>query len=325
VGQRANLVIVRRQDWRLYYDHWCASRLDIELFWGPRLAAAFIEQREPVSDRDGWLDEVWCEGAAVLDEDHKVLVWYGGEDIIYDIPRRRAFLDLMRCQWHGWEIRWATGAIVEIGGYVGLPADELLVDKNPGQEFTIVTEYPEDNDTLLTVRQQGNCLAGRIYGDEGALELGPSQLGLLQEAAREPTLVWTENMPIGGVHIDIDSRSLHYWRAGPAGGIKDRVGRSWGGWQTEWLEDNFEEHLRIASMDIRLPEQDTSDLQRSELQRIRGSCTHRASNPARNLPGMDEFSQINPLTDVNRSSAGSEREKLQLLDILESSVPIRHG
>jgi len=26
MGQRANLVIVRQQDWRLYYDHWCAKR-----------------------------------------------------------------------------------------------------------------------------------------------------------------------------------------------------------------------------------------------------------------------------------------------------------
>lgn len=109
MGQRANLVIVRRGDWRLYYDHWCANRLDIELFWGPRLAAELIEQRAPLDDRQGWLDEVWCEGAAVLDEDRQVLLWFGGEDVLYDIPLRRAFLELMRCQWPGWEVRWGPG------------------------------------------------------------------------------------------------------------------------------------------------------------------------------------------------------------------------
>jgi hypothetical protein len=326
MGQRANLVIVRRQTWRLYYDHWCANRLDIELFWGPRLAADFIEQREPLSDHDDWLDEVWCEGAVVLDEDRKALVWYGGEDIEYDIPHRRAFLDLMKCQWEGWEIRWATGGIVEVGGYMGFPADKFLVDNDLEEGFSVLTEYPEDNDTLLTVRHQGRSLAGRVHGDEEALELGPSQLTMLQQAAREPSLVCTGDMPTGGLHIDIDARSLRYWRANPAAGIEGRMRRSWSGWQTEWLEDHFEEHLRIASMDIQLPHQDISDLQRSELDRLRKSCTHIASNPARRISAeMFKSAQINPWTDMNRSSAGSETEKLRLLDILESRAPIRHG
>jgi hypothetical protein len=325
MGRRANLVLMRQQNWRLYYDRWCADRLDTELFWGPRLAADFIEQRDPVSDRNYWLNEIWCEGAVVLDEDGKVLIWYGGDDLPYDIPRRRAFLDLMKCQWQGWEIRWATGGIVEVGSYVGLPADKFLVDKNPKVGFEVLMEYPEDNDTLLTVRQQGRCLAARVCGDEEALELGPSQLTVLQDVAREPSLLWTGNMPTGGVHIDVDAQSLHYWRAKPAEGIEDRVRRSWIGWQTEWLEDHFEEHLRLASMDIQLPHQDIDELQRSELQRLRRSCTHQASNPARELAAKYESPQINPWTDMNRSSAGSESDKLRLLDTLESQVPIRHG
>jgi len=167
MGQRANLVIVRRQDWRLYYDHWRPNRLDIELFWGPRLAAEFIEQREPDSDLDGWLDEVWCEGAAILDEDRKALLWYGGED--------------------------------------------------------------------------------------------------------------------------------------------------------------FEAQLDLASIEIQLPHREISDLQRSELHRLRQWRTHLASNPAREIAPKLGVSKINPWTDVNRSSAGSETEKLQLLEVLESRVPIRHS
>jgi hypothetical protein len=325
MGQRANLVIVRRQDWRLYYDHWCANRLDIELFWGPRLAAEFIEQREPDSDRDDWLDEVWCEGAAVLDEDRKVLLWYGGVDIEYDVPQRRAFLDLMKCQWQGWEIRWATGGIVEVGAYVGLPADRFLVDNEPEKGFIALTEYPEDNDTILTIRRQGRCLVGRIYGDEEALEFGSSQLPMLLEVAREPSLRWTEDMPRGGLHIDMDARSLHYWRATPAAGIEDRVRRGWSGWRTEWLGDHFEAQLGLASIEIQLPHREISDLQRSELHKLRHSCTHVASNPAREIAPKLGVSQINPWTDVNRSSVGSEPEKLQLLEALESKVPIHHS
>jgi hypothetical protein len=71
----------------------------------------------------------------------------------------------MKCQWQGWEIRWATGGIVEDGGYLGLPADKFLVDTDTEEGFTVLTEYPEDNDTLLMVRHQGRSLAGRVHGN----------------------------------------------------------------------------------------------------------------------------------------------------------------
>jgi len=322
MGMRANLVIVRGQDWCLYYDHWCANRLDNELFWGPLPAAEFIEQREPLSDRDDWLDEIWCEGAAVLDEDRKVLVWFGGENIFYDILDRRAFLDLMRCQWQGWEIRWAAGGIVEVGAYLGLPAEKFLADTTPEDGFWINTEYPEKNDILITVRQQGRCLAGRVCGDVNALELGSSQLALLLDVAREPALLWTGDRSNGGVHIDLDARSLYYWLASPAAGIDDRVGFSWSEWQTVWLRDRFEEHLRLAAIDIRLPQRDLAELQRSQLHHLRKNCTHIASNPARELGPKLGNVEINPWTDVNRSSVGFVTEKFRILDALESRLPI---
>jgi hypothetical protein len=65
MGQRANLLIIESGRGTLYYDHWCANRLDDELFWGPEEALHFIRQRDPIG-ADGWLDEVWCEGAAVV-------------------------------------------------------------------------------------------------------------------------------------------------------------------------------------------------------------------------------------------------------------------
>jgi len=104
MGQRANLIVGQQGRWRLYYDHWCANRLDVELFWGPEPARRFIEQFDAV-DESRWLDEVWCEGAAVPDLDDRVLVFFGGEDIIGDITLRRTHLSLMRDMWPGWQIK----------------------------------------------------------------------------------------------------------------------------------------------------------------------------------------------------------------------------
>jgi hypothetical protein len=326
VGQRANFVIVRNGDWRLYYDHWCANRLEVELFWGPRLAAAFIEQLEPLAGRDDWLDDVWCEGGAVLDLDRRALTWFGGEDIGFDVPLRRACLALMKRQWPGWEIRWAAGAVVDLGACVGIPAGKLIdPDKSTyGEEFELLTDYPEGNETLLTVRSQGRSSAARVFGHEKALTLGEPQLAVLLEFPRQPSLVWTGGMPVSGVHVDVDEKTLHYWRAEPGPSIEEEIRRAWPGWQVRFFWDRFEEHLRVASMDVQLPLRDTADLQREVLGHLRRRCSHAASNPVRGLIQRlgAKDAKINPWTEAARGSAGDEAVKLARLDELEARVPV---
>ena len=45
MGNRANFVVVRDQDWQLYYSHWAACRIPDALIGGPELAewARFVE------------------------------------------------------------------------------------------------------------------------------------------------------------------------------------------------------------------------------------------------------------------------------------------
>ncbi|HJW92891.1 MAG TPA: hypothetical protein VJ901_04675 [Thermoanaerobaculia bacterium] len=113
MGQRANLIVIEHGQRTVYYDHWCANRLDDELFWGPEEALHFIRQREPAGD-GGWLDEVWCEGAALLDLDRRDLLFFGGEDVLYDVRLRRVHLDLLRRQWDGWTVRWAPEGLMTV-------------------------------------------------------------------------------------------------------------------------------------------------------------------------------------------------------------------
>ena len=223
MGQRANLVIVRGGAWRLYYDHWCANRLDVELFWGPELAVEFIEQRGALADPGDWLDEVWCEGGAIVDEDRRILLWFGGEDIAYDVPLRTAYLDLMRTQWPGWEIRWAAGGIQELGEYLGLPKSMFLVDSEPGGSFAVNVAFPEDNLTLFTVEAGTVTRATRVQGDGEALSVGVAQLPTLLAFKLESSLVWRGDFPTGGIHLNRNTQALHFWLANPAEDILERV------------------------------------------------------------------------------------------------------
>ena len=125
MGQRANLLIVRNQSYTLYYSHWCAYTLPVSLFWGEQYAIRFIELQKQV-DETGWLDDKWAEGGAVLDLERRVLLFYGGSDILYDVPLRNVLLGLMKNNWPGWEIRWAHEGIADLAAYVGYPTDKVL-------------------------------------------------------------------------------------------------------------------------------------------------------------------------------------------------------
>jgi hypothetical protein len=106
MGQRANLIIAGPEGYDLYYSHWRANTLPTDLFWGPEYAQAFVRIQRPV-DQDGWLDTIWSEGGAVIDTARRTLLLYGGEDILYDVPLRRMYLELLQTVWANWTIRWA--------------------------------------------------------------------------------------------------------------------------------------------------------------------------------------------------------------------------
>jgi len=324
VGQRANLLVGRRGTWTLYYDHWCANRLDVELFWGLDLALTFIEQRD-AKDSSYWLDEVWCEGAAAVDTDRHLLLFFGGEDILWDIPLRRAHLALMREAWPGWEVRWADEGIVTVGSYAGEPRKRFLDDHQPGPKarFSVLTEYPEDNTTLLTCTTEGATTVRRVYGDEESLRLGPGQLAVLSELEGSDSLDWEGEMPSGGCHIDLDRKSIAFWWAETTPAIEDRARSAWPGWQVTWLRDRYEDHVALSGLGIRLPERPLADLQTERLDQLRLLCDHEAKNPAKELAARAGATEINPATDEARGSVGTESEKLEHMDRLASRVPIR--
>ena len=83
MGQRANLAIGNANNYELFYSHWCANTLPRDLFWGADHALEFISRQRAVSRDDGWLDTVWAEGGAVIDPNDRVLLLFGGEDVLY--------------------------------------------------------------------------------------------------------------------------------------------------------------------------------------------------------------------------------------------------
>jgi hypothetical protein len=239
------LLIVEEGQYELFYSHWCANTLTRDLFWGPEHAVQFVRMQRQV-DESGWLDEVWAEGAAVVDLDRQILLLFGGEDILYDIPLRRVYIEFLRRVWKGWDVRWAYEGIAAIADYVGYPRSKVL---SPGKLETVCSlafaEKRDWTDTVASIRWAAGDV--RLYPlagyAEAYLSSGPSLLNSPEAEHGLEVLSlakYIEGFPVGGFHIEVPSQTVEFWMANDAPDVMARVRKCWPGWTLLWHRDAFE-------------------------------------------------------------------------------------
>jgi hypothetical protein len=125
LGHRANLVIVDGDGYELFYCHGCATAIPQEMFWGPQFAISWFRHQQDIV-KDAWMNQTWAEGGALVDLQNRILLLFGGEDLLFDIPLRRVYLQLLQENWLKWKVQWAHDGIAEIAGYVGVDRTPLI-------------------------------------------------------------------------------------------------------------------------------------------------------------------------------------------------------
>jgi hypothetical protein len=266
VGQRANLIVVEGGVYQLFYSHWCANTLHRDLFWGPEHALAFIRIQRPVVV-SGWLDNVWAEGGALIDLDSRNFVLYGGEDVLYDMPLRRVYLELLAKTWAGWMVHWAYEGIAELADYVGYPRDKVLT-KPVCESSVFELNPPEQRDWTNLVAsvcfQDGTIRIFPLAGDLAAyLASGPKLADNVPRSGGLDRLnldEWTKEFPGGGFHLELSARRLDFWAARDVPGLEECVTRDWSGWVVCWHRDVYEAQLERTEGLLCFPIPDREEL-----------------------------------------------------------------
>jgi hypothetical protein len=130
--------------------------------------------------------EVWsfCEGGAVIDVDHRQLLWCGAK------PPHPEWLTaasrVLAQAWRGWQVRWAYRGVLELAAHVGAASSELTLSHAYVDRFGADrVEPPEDPSDpiacLVTVRTSDGTVTAHPVGH-------PDLYALL---ARGPNLVKT--------------------------------------------------------------------------------------------------------------------------------------
>lgn len=324
MGQRANLIVIRDGQWELYYDHWCANRLDRELFWGPQLATEFVQGREPVDRDSGWLDDVWCEGGAVIDHDQRVLVWFGGEDIMGEPMERAVHARAMAHVWAGWEIRWARRGIVDLATYVGVPTEDMRSARGTDREYrglSVDSENPDYNDVAVSIVDATGLGALRMSGEIEDLEFGLGQLSELLEYPRSDGVSF-DDLPRFGVHLDVELRRFSLWAGNNTEADFGHLAAVWPGWEVVDLDDDFAQHLALANDTLRWPGPDCAKAWAELMSGLRAAHWE-PSNPALDL-AVRTGGTVSAATHEARGSVGDPGTKKALVDRLERELADLH-
>lgn len=239
MGQRANYVIVGDGGFELFYSHWGANQVVRDFFWGPEHALAFVRAQDPTGE---WLDEIWCEGGALVDVPKKTLLVFGGENLCYDPLLRRVTLASMQRVWAGWEVRWAREGLGDFVDHLGLSRD--LVRSNQARETHdlagLDTDDPEWPNGAVSVRlPAGDISLRRVdFNASDLLDFGPEAVDRLVARPGAATLrvpLYGDAAPNGGIHVDVAARRVDLWDPG-----YDQDQRAWPGWRLEHHGDRFE-------------------------------------------------------------------------------------
>lgn len=258
MGQRCDLVVIEGGRRERYYSHWAANRLDLELFWGPTQAARFIRAQQDVAADAHWLDEIWAEGGAVLDLDRRALTWYGGEDMVFDVPQRRRYHELAAHPWRRFELSWAHEGVADLADTLGLARATVLNPREPTiEELDVVGEIDAcDGDVLITVRSADGLVRWACPTlPQHAIRASEHLLAVARAITRTARAT-LEELPTSGVHLDLVTREVDAWTAWPSADLPARLANAYPGWTTRWHHDRIEAQLALAGDIVAVPPED---------------------------------------------------------------------
>lgn len=252
MAERANLAIKENGQVTNFPNSYGAYSVAKTLGRGPKTAMASIREGEPTAE---WFDEVWCEGAALVDVDDHVVLFYESGDLGFDACQRREALERVGRAWPGYNVHWAYEGMFTIADHLGISREKFRVD-DQGDETEGDPVFTPTQDAgyclLMTTVRDGQTRVWKAEG--GNLAAGPACITTIPQDDDPAAVKWTyeSGSLVGGVHVDFDGRRLAFWGFGSEK-RRAAIAEAWPGWDVKWLRDRWELHLAMVETPIVLP------------------------------------------------------------------------
>ncbi|MEV6021311.1 MULTISPECIES: hypothetical protein [unclassified Streptomyces] len=248
MGARAQYVVVENGVWQRYYSHWAANRVVDDLMPGPVAASRCFHANQEIGE---WLDDVWCEGAALVDHDRRVLLWFA---YVGDWADHIAARAVLARTWSGWDVRFAHDGMGDLTHHLGLGRD---LTRRAGWFETFepsgfaATEYTEPCCVASLRLPDGSVRAwGSDWETIEHLAAGPGLIAPLVASPATPALT---DMPYGGVHFDPQARTVSLWAVQTVAGVHDWPLPGWENWTLDFRGDDHTHQAGLLPADFPFP------------------------------------------------------------------------
>lgn len=216
MGERGRVVVTRDGRRQFLYIK-TVSSLPVRLEYGPSVLDSLFELHDAY--------EHWIETSArsdwiiSADFDHKILIWYGPQELSWIYETRADLTSLIVPAWPGWEVRVAYHGLDSVAEELALPVEPMQVRHADAQAVlaelgaSLKRDLSGEDTFLITVASEGieSFLVGDSYMlcEYGLPFLDPAQIVELLTPCASAQFI--EVTPNAGLHIDMDSRTVLYW------------------------------------------------------------------------------------------------------------------
>jgi hypothetical protein len=234
MGHRSNFIIVEQQKADIYYSHWRAITIPKDIFWGLEVTLDYIRSLEPT---ERLLDDLYCEGAVLVDLDRHKLMFFGGDEIKFSPPLRRAFLPLLQLNWPEWKVEWLNQGLLDIANYLKLDLCRikynLISDIWEISSVDLEEDEEPDNGHIITVKyHEANVFDYGFSWDfelVDILSLGSNLIDFLE--TKEPLTTLSEEDVRGGTYINSIEKEIWIWWGEPrSNDVLQQIADRWPGW-----------------------------------------------------------------------------------------------
>lgn len=254
MGHRSNTVLVESGRATIYYSQWGARGLPELLLRGPK---TFIAESRSDQRHEQLQDDVFCEGAALVDVDRQHLLWFGGvAHTRYLLPHRRAILQMLAAPWQGWTVAWAEQGVLDLAAYIGVDPATVRVTKTEPVDLDKLRTGVRGAYTILTVAEPRGATDYSLEPNPFVLLLsGPPLLDHL--AGLEVTTLPREDNLGAGIVIDPIAQTIRLWCGPPEERPMARIAERWPSWRISADLNGLPHQLEVSGRDgglVRLPD-----------------------------------------------------------------------
>jgi CBS domain protein len=265
VGSRLGVLLKTAAGWEIFYDHWAAQTIGLDIALdGAQATIERVRRMAPmgVDDPHAWKGATWIEGTLLIDEARKLVVWAEESEALY-MPRLINYL--VEHTWPGWTAVWSaegTRGTLRAAGVDPTTIFTYRSDRTPYDRAPDLEPWGEWHGAdPITVRMaDGTLVTWRAYGFlDDVVGFGPENfLALAREVASrlpdesnawEPTM--DDDVPTTGIFVDYQARSLRWWSLQDEDMHLEDFTALWPGWTLTSSSDDYSWHQELTGQVFR--------------------------------------------------------------------------